>query len=105
MPAHADRLIFTCEIVVDRTVPNACTIRCQYLSFVFLVDRTPCVVQPWLTGSLLSMTRLSLTAEQRSSRSRAYATASCWVAKRSESHSHSPESSITTSTFQDMFAS
>src|SRR5215475_8789458 len=103
-------LISTWRIVVDRTVPDACTIRCQDLSFMSLVgmslvDRAPCVVQRWLAGSLLSMTRFSLTAEQRNSRSRAYATASCWVAKRIESHSHSPESSITTSTFQDMFAS
>src|SRR5215468_1723013 len=46
MPARVDPLISTCGIVVDRTVPNACTIRCRYLSFVSLVDRAPCVCRP-----------------------------------------------------------
>src|SRR5215470_1308075 len=49
--------------------------------------------------------RLSLTADQRNSRSRAYANASRCVSKRNGSPSHSPESSTTTSIFQDMRAS
>jgi hypothetical protein len=57
------------------------------------------------TGSSLVTKRLSLTAEQRNSRSRAYANASCSVLKRMGSPTHSPESSTITSTLQDMFLS
>jgi len=76
--------------------------RHQSRDLVVLVARAPRAIQRWLTGSSLFTMRLSLTAEQRNSRSRAYARASCAVAKRRESPSHSPESSITTSIFQDM---
>jgi hypothetical protein len=55
-----------------------------------------------LTGSSLSVTRLSRIVAQRASRSRAYANASSSVSKRAGSLSHSPESSVITSTFQDM---
>ena len=44
---------------------------CQGAGFVPPVGRTPCAVQQWLTWSALFTTRLSLTAEQRNSRSRA----------------------------------
>src|SRR5258707_5332087 len=73
----------------------------------FLVDSAqgPHWGQLWLTGSSLFTTRLSLTADQRNSRSRAYAHASRCVSKRNGSPSHSPESSTTTSIFQDMRAS
>ena len=64
--------------------------------------RAPVDEKFWLIESSHLNKRLSLTAEQRNSRSRAYASASCSVLKSRGSPIHSPESSITNSTFQDM---
>ena len=112
MPVQADSLISTCGIVVDRTMPGASTIRCQDLRFVSPVDRTPCVCRPRALCRPTVVDRVpafhdALVSECRATKLEIACIRHGLLLAREAERIAFPfaQSSITTSTFQDIFAS
>ncbi len=83
-----------CALAANRFSRWLCRLDIWYESYLTdLTARRVWSIHRELTGSSLSVTRLSRIVAQRNSRSRAYANASSSVSKRAGSLSHSPESS------------